>query len=163
MGAIAVVFGYLACTIPCVGILVGLLRLRSDQATHFTVALWLQLVPVGLLFWPLGLPGVILLGLALWRCLVRNRKLRASGIVQSTVERLWHRETIGAFLALGFACEQKAMAWLFMDVTGHRGWAVLGEILIPASVVTWTAIALGIWRERHRFHLRHPVAAEPAS
>lgn len=163
MGAIAVVFGYLACTIPCVGILVGLLRLRSDQTTLFTVALWLQLVPVGLLFWPLGLPGVLLLGLALCRCVVRNRKLRASGIVQAEVERLWSRETIGAFLALGFACEQKAMAWLFLDVTGHRGWAVLPEVLIPASVVTWGAIAVSIWREHRCFLLRHPVALERSS
>ncbi|MEB3186140.1 MAG: hypothetical protein VKP72_01730 [bacterium] len=157
MDAIAVVFGYLACTIPCVGLLIWILRLRSDQVGLFAVALWLQLVPVGLLYWPLGLPGVVLLAAALWRCVRRNHRFRSSGLGNPEVERLWSRETVGAWLALGLACEQKGLAWLFLEVTGHRGWDLLWHVLLPVSLIGWLAIALGIHLERRTFGSRHPA------
>ena len=148
MDAIAAVFGYIACTVPCVGLLVWILQLRSVHAREFQVALFLQLLPVGLLYWPLGVPGVAILGSCIWRGGRRMRQFRGSGLYNPSVEKAWSLEQVGALLAFGLACEQKAFAWLFLEVSSHRGWGVLWGTILPASVFGWLAIALLVRRER---------------
>ena len=100
MDAIATVFGYIACTVPCVGLLVWILQLRSVHAREFQVALFLQLLPVGLLYWPLGVPGVAILGSCIWRGGRRMRQFRVSGLYNPSVEKAWSLSVGGAKPAL---------------------------------------------------------------
>lgn len=140
MHAIAVVFLYLLATLPCLGLVVGVLRRQSAYTRLFLGGLLLQLLPVGLLYFPLGFAGVALLGYTLavsWR---HNRQLRASGIAHPDVERRWSLEYRANLWAVGFALEQKAMAWLFLEVVGHRGFQVLWQWILPLSAGTWATL-----------------------
>lgn len=146
MLATLVVFLYLLVTLPCLVMLVWVLARRGEYTRLFVGGLLLQLVPVGLLFWPLGLAGVLLLAYALADSARRCRALRRSGIRHPEVERRWSLEYQANLLALAFALEQKAVAWLFLAVVSHRttalGW------LVPASAVLWVAVAALAGHER---------------
>ncbi len=148
MQAIAVVFCYMFASLPFLGLLVGVLRRQSAYTRLFVAGLVLQLVPVGLLYFPLGVAGVLLLVYTLAASFRQNRLFRATGIVRPDVEHRWSREYQANLWALGFAVEQKAMAWLFLQVVGRHGFQVLWQWILPLSGVMWTGLFLLLWTER---------------
>lgn len=149
MHAIAVVFLYLFATLPFLAMLVWILRRQSDYTRLFVAGLVLQLLPVGLIYFPLGFAGVLLLAYTLVGSHRRSRLLRRSGITHAEVERRWSGEYQANLLALGFALEQKALAWLFLEVASHRGWTVFWHWILPGSGAVWVALLLMLGRERH--------------
>lgn len=156
MQAIAVVFLYLLATLPCLGLMVGVLRQRGDYTRLFVAGLVLQLLPVGLLYLPLGAVGVLLLAYTLVASFRRNRQFRASGIAHPEVERRWSLEYQANLFALGFALEQKAVAWLFLQVVSHHGMQALWRWILPASAVTWGGLLLLFVLERRTLRRRTP-------
>lgn len=148
MQAIAVVFLYLLASLPFLGLLVGVLRRQSAYSRLFIWGLVLQLIPVGLLYFPFGAAGVLLLAYTLVASHRQNRQFRATGIAHPDVELRWSREYQANLWALGFAVEQKAMAWLFLQVVGRQGFQVLWQWILPLSALMWGGLLCLLWAER---------------
>jgi hypothetical protein len=70
------------------------------------------------------------------------------GIENPEVARRWGLELVFNLWALGFALEQKGVAYLFLDVVGRRGLGFLWSFLIPASALGWLVLIGLIIRER---------------
>lgn len=157
MAALLVVGLYILCTVPFLVLLLQMHALRSDYTKLFVVGLVLQLVPVGLVFFPLGVLGVGLLcgtGVSVGR---RLRRFRASGLHNPEVLHRWSREFVANVIAVGFGLEQKGVAWLFADVTSRHGFAFLWTGLLPASLAIWLLLGALILRE----HRARRVVAQP--
>lgn len=154
MHAIAVVFLYVLATLPFLALLLRVLRHQSDYTRLFVAGLTLQLLPVGLLYLPLGAVGVLLLGYTLVTSYRRNRQFRKTGIEHPEVEHRWSIEYQANLLALGFALEQKAIAWLFVQVVSRHGFEVLWRWILPMSVPMWLGLLLLIELERHTLSRR---------
>jgi hypothetical protein len=147
MDVMAVVGVYLLFSAPMLGVLLLVHGLRSDYTNLLMAALFLQIIPIGLLFYPLGFIGVAMLGYTLWLAAERNRRFRRMGIDNVGVYRRWSTEYQANAVALGLAIEQKAVGLLFIEVAARHGFAMLWS-LIPASVVLWFLVITLVRRER---------------
>lgn len=151
--AMAVVGLYVACTAPFLGLILYVHALKSSYTQLLIIALILQLIPIGLVFFPLGFIGVALLAYTLAETARRNGQFRASGVQNPEVERRWTREYIANLLAFGLALEQKGVALVFVQVTARQGLEGLWQGLLPVSLIMWALLGHLIWRETRR--LRH--------
>lgn len=147
LAAMGCVLGYVLVTAPLLAVLLWVHRLRSDYTKLLLAALILQIIPIGLIFFPLGLVGMAVLAFTTVATLRRNARFRALAPENTEVHRRWTQEALANVLALGFAFEQKGIAWLLMDVTGQRGLAGLWLWLLPGSLVLWLALAPWLRRE----------------
>lgn len=139
---IAFMFLSMGCAAPLLGLALWVHRLGSAYTRLLLAALLLQLIPIGLVFFPLGFAGVALLGYALGATLRRNARFRRSGLANPDVHRRWTHEAIAAALALGFAVQHKALAVAFTQAAAHPATAAapLGW-LAPASLALWSGVA----------------------
>ncbi|HEY9724253.1 MAG TPA: hypothetical protein V6D47_19790 [Oscillatoriaceae cyanobacterium] len=147
MDALLVIGLYILCTIPFLVLLVMMHALRSDYAKLFIAGIVLQIVPLGLIFFPVGFFGVGLLcytGISSGR---RLRRFRASGLYNPDVLKRWSWEFIANVIAIGFSFEQKGVAWLFTEVTNRHGFGFLWNDLVPVSLAMWAVLAVLIVRE----------------
>lgn len=145
---------YVAVTVPLLAILLLVHRWKSDYTTLLMAALILQIIPIGLMFFPAGFVGVVLLAASLaltWR---RNRRFRQLRLDNPEVHRRWTQEALLAVVALGFSLEQKGVAWLFAEVAAGKPAIAQLCWLLPGSVALWALIAALAWQEGR--HLRAP-------
>lgn len=145
--AMGVVGLYVVCTAPFLPLLMLVHRLQSSYTGLFVAALILQLLPIGLVFFPLGFIGVGLLAYTLVASRRRNQSFLASGLYNPDVRRRWTQEYVLNLWAFAFALEQKGVALVFIQVTSRQGYAGLWQGLLPASVVLWLVIGTLIARE----------------
>lgn len=138
---------YIALTAPFLVLLLLVHRLQSSYTGLFVVGLVLQLIPIGLVFFPLGFLGVALLAYTLVATARRNRSFRLSGLHNPDVHERWTREYLANLWAFGLALEQKGMAIIFIQVTSREGLAGLWQGFLPASLALWIVLAPLIWRE----------------
>ncbi|MDB5100999.1 MAG: hypothetical protein JWM80_5420 [Cyanobacteria bacterium RYN_339] len=150
MQAMAVVGLYVACTAPFLVLILYVHALRSSYTNLLIIALILQLIPIGLVFFPLGFIGVALLAYTLAVTGRRNRLFRLGGYDNPAVDRRWTREYVANLWAFGLALEQKGVALVFVQVTSRQGLSGLWQGLLPASVLVWALLGHLIWRERRR-------------
>jgi hypothetical protein len=146
--AMVVVALYVVVTAPLLYLVLRVHSLQSDYTRLFMAALILQIIPIGLVFFPLGFIGVVLLLASLVATWRRNRRFRAMGIDNPEVAKRWGLELVFNLWALGFALEQKGVAYLFLDVVGRHGLGFLWSFLIPASALGWLVLIGLIIRER---------------
>ena len=154
MAALIVVALYVVVTAPLLFLLVKVHRLAGGYTGLFMAALILQLIPIGLFFIPLGLIGVAMLAVSLVGCWRRNRRFEALGIDNPEVSRRWRLEYALHLWAIGFALEQKGVAYLFLDVVGQRGFGFATSGLLPLSLALWAVLAVLLVHHR----LRAPAA-----
>ena len=128
---------YVFFTAPFLALLMFIHRLRSSYTGLFMVAIILQLVPIGLIFFPLGFIGVGLLAFTLVSTARRNKSFESSGLHNPGVQRRWTLEYIANLWAFGLALEQKGVALVFIQVTSRSGLSGLWEGFLPASVLMW--------------------------
>jgi len=149
MAAIALAFAYILFTAPLALIVIKVHRLRSDYTRLFMLAMFLQLIPVGLVFFPLGLAGQGLLGFTLASTLLRNRKFRRMAIHNPEVHRRWTVEAIANLAAFAVGLGQKSVAVAFAGVVSKQSWHLPAFWLVPATLVVWAAVGwalLAEWR-----------------
>lgn len=146
----AVVALYLGCTAPFLGLMLYVHGLRSSYTGPFMVAIALQLIPIGLVFFPLGFVGVALLAYSLASCGRRLHAFRQAGLPNPDVERRWSREYLAHLWAFGLALDQKGLALVFIEVTSRRGLDGLWWGLLPFSVALWAILGFSIQREWQR-------------
>ena len=157
MAAMLVVGLYIAVTAPMLYLFLRVHSLNSDYTRLFLAALILQIIPIGLIFFPLGLLGVALLIVSLVGTYRRNARFRALGIHNPEVARRWRQEYVLNLWALGLALEQKGVAYGFMQVIAHQGLAFLWTMLLPMSVLIWGCLG---WLIRQETRALKAVAAE---
>lgn len=150
LATLAAVALYLVATAPFLPLLLVVHRLGGAYTTLFIAAIVLQLVPIGLVFLPLGFLGVAMLAYTLLAVLRRLGDFRRSGIENPLVHRRWIQEYLANLVALGFALEQKAAALLFLEASSGQGLGHLWSVMLPVSVVMWGAIGLLFRREWRR-------------
>lgn len=136
IGAMIVVGLYVLATAPLLYLLLRVHALKSDYTRLFLAALLLQLIPVGLIFFPFGFVGVALLAVSLSEAHRRHARLKRMGIHNPEVAARWRLEYMCHLWALGFALEQKAVAYMFLDVVNLQGFRALWT-LAPLSAVMW--------------------------
>lgn len=141
---------YILCTAPFLPLLLYIHRLQSAYTGVFIAALVLQLIPIGLVFFPLGFIGVAMLAYTLVATARRNHLFRLAGIDNLEVARRWTQEYIANLIAFGFALDQKGVALVFIQVTSRQGFAGLWEGLLPASAILWLLLVPMIHREWRR-------------
>jgi hypothetical protein len=124
---------YIVTTIPLLALLLAVHRLRSDYTRLFQAALVLQIVPLGVLFFPLGFVGLALLVLATGLTVRRNRRFSAMRLENPAVARRWALVHLANAWALGFAVLQKGVVYLFLEVVGHRGLGFATRGLLPLA------------------------------
>jgi hypothetical protein len=146
----AVVGLYVLCTAPFLGLILYVHALKSSYTQLLVIALILQLIPIGLVFFPLGFIGVALLAYTLVETARRNRLFRAGGYDNPAVEQRWTREYVANLWAFGLALEQKGVALVFIQVTARLGLGGLWEGLLPASLILWSLLGYAIWKEVRR-------------
>lgn len=147
VGAMIVVGLYVLATAPLLFLVVRVHALKSDYTRLFMAALLLQLIPVGLIFFPFGFVGVILLGASLVEAHRRHVRLKRMGIHNPEVAARWRFAYVCHLWAIGFSLEQKGVAYLFLDVVNHHGFGFLWRALLPASVCLWLILGGLIVRE----------------
>jgi hypothetical protein len=141
---------YVAMTAPFLPLLLYVNRYGGAYTGLFVAALVLQLVPIGLVFFPLGFIGVGILGWTLWSTRQRLLEFRRSGIPNPSVHAAWVREYLANLVAMGFALEQKGAALAFLEASTGQGLFVLWAIFLPASVLLWAGLAVPLRAERRR-------------
>ena len=151
---------YVAATAPFLPLLLIVHRQGGAYTGPFVAALVLQLVPIGLVFVPLGFIGVGMLGWTLWATDRRLRAFRRSGLDSPEVHGRWLREHLTNLVAFGVALEQKTAALLFLDASAGGGLRHLWTGLLPASVALWLVLAWPIWEDLRALRaLPRPEAA----
>lgn len=146
-GAIALVFAYLVVTAPMALVVLKVHRLQSDYTRLFMIAMFLQLIPVGLVFFPLGFAGLGLLGFTMASTLLRNRKFRRMAIHNPEVHRRWTVEAIANLAAFALGLAQKSVAAAFAGVVSQQPWQHAAAWLAPATLAVWIVVGWAIWRE----------------
>jgi hypothetical protein len=146
--AMVVVALYVVVTAPLLYLVLRVHSLQSDYTRLFMAALILQIIPIGLVFFPLGFIGVVLLLASLVATWRRNWRFRAMGIENPEVARRWGLELVFNLWALGFALEQKGVAYLFLEVVDHHGLGFLWTGLLPMTGLLAVVLAFLISRER---------------
>ena len=91
-----------------------------------------------------------ILGWTLWSTRLRLREFRRSGLDNPAVHAGWIREYLANLVAMGFALEQKAAAFAFLEASVGHGLFALWALYIPASLALWIALAVPIRAERRR-------------
>ena len=152
MEVMAVVGVYILVTAPLLAVILLVHGLKSDYTGLFMAALLLQIIPIGLLFYPLGFIGVALLAYTMWGAFQRNRRFRSMGIDNPEVYRRWSIEYQANVVALAFAIEQKGVGLLFLEVAARKGFGLLW-VLVPTSLVLWAAAIALIQHERRHIPL----------
>jgi len=147
MDAIAVIGAYLACTVPLLAILLKALTMRGAYMGVFIAGLLLQIIPIGLFFFPLGIIGVGILAYSTISASHRAYQLRRLHLDNQDVERLWTLELLLNLMAIGFAVQQKLFAWLFLQVTLRQADLFLLGVLAGISLLWWALIGTLTWRE----------------
>lgn len=145
MGVVAL---YILATAPMLYLVLRVHGLQSDYTRLFMLALILQIIPIGLLFFPLGFLGVVLLVVSVTATARRNRRFKAMGIDNPAVARRWTLEYLFNLVGLGLAIEQKAVSYLFLRVIERQGLGFLWTGLVPITVAL--AIVLGALIRRER-------------
>jgi hypothetical protein len=153
---IAVVL-YIAATAPFLPLLLLTHRLQGAYTAPFIVALVLQLIPIGLVFLPLGFVGLAILVATLAMVHRRLRAFRRSGLDNPEVHARWIREYLANLVALGLALEQKGAALLFLEASSRQGLGHLWWVLLPASVALWVPLGVVIRREWRRLRAIGPL------
>lgn len=147
MEVMAVVGAYILVTAPLLALIILVHGLKSDYTGVLMAGLVLQIIPIGLLFYPLGFIGVLVLAYTLVGTVRRNRRFKTMGIDNPEVYRRWSTEYLANLVAFSFAIEQKGIGLLFIDVASHKGFGMLWA-LVPLSVLLWIAVIALIVRER---------------
>lgn len=131
---------YVFATVPFLPLMLYVHRLGGAYAGLLMAALVMQILPIGLVFIPVGALGVGLLAYTLYQVRGRLRHFRASGLHNPEVHARWIKEHIANWVALGLALEQKAAAWLFLEASsGHNIW-VLTLVLTGLGAVLWVLV-----------------------
>lgn len=160
LATLAAVALYLLATAPFLPLLLVVHKLDGAYTMPFIVAIVLQLVPIGLVFLPLGFIGVAILVYTLVAVTQRLRVYRRAGIDNPEVHLRWSREYLANLVALGFALEQKGAAIVFLEASSGQGLGHFWQVMLPASALLWAAIAILFHRERRRIRRdRGPEAA----
>lgn len=144
MAAVAL---YIVATAPFLPLMLVVHKLDGAYTAPFIAALVLQIVPIGLIFFPLGFVGVAILGFTLFQVRRRLGDFRRSGLENPEVHVRWIKEYLANLVALGFALEQKGAAFVFLEASSGQGLGHLWTILIPSSVALWAVIAVIFRRE----------------
>lgn len=148
IAAMGVVALYLLCTAPFLPLLLYVHRMKSAYTGMFIAAMILQLIPIGLVFFPLGLVGVGMLAFTLVATNRRNSAFVRSRLPNPGVERRWREEYLANLVAFGFGLEQKSVALLFIHVTTpHGGLGNAIWALLPGSLLLWGVLGPLMWRE----------------
>lgn len=147
MDVMAVVGLYVVVTAPLLAIILLVHGLKSDYTGLLMAALVLQIIPIGLLFYPMGFIGVLMLAFTLWGAARRNQRFRTMGIDNMEVYRRWSTEYQANLVALALALEQKGIGLLFLDVASRKGFGMLWG-LVPGSVLLWTVVVALVLHER---------------
>lgn len=150
LATMAAVALYLLATAPFLPLLLVVHKLDGAYTAPFIVAIVLQLVPIGLVFLPLGLVGVAILAYTLHGVWGRLRDFRRAGLASPQVEARWIKEYLANLVAMGLALEQKAAAIVFLEASSGQGLAHFWWVMLPASVVLWAAIGVAFRREWRR-------------
>lgn len=150
--AMGVVALYLLCTAPFLGLILYVHALKSSYTQLLIIALILQLIPIGLVFFPLGFLGVAILAYTLAETGRRNRLFREGSYDNPAVDQRWSREYLANLWAFGLALEQKGVALVFIQVTTRQGLDGLWQGLLPVSLILWSFLGYAIWKEARRLH-----------
>lgn len=142
---------YVLTTAPFLPLMLFVHRLGGAYAGLFMAAMILQLVPIGLVFIPLGAVGVALLGFSLHRVAQRLKGFRRAGLPNPAVHERWSHEYLANIVALGLALEQKGAAWTFLEASRGVGFATFWTWIVPLSLVLWAWLAWLIVRERRHY------------
>lgn len=145
MGVVAL---YILVTAPMLYLVLRVHGLQSDYTRLFMLALILQIIPIGLLFFPLGFIGLVLLVVSLLATGRRNRRFKAMRIDNPEVARRWALEYVFNLVGLTLAVEQKAVSYLFVQVVERHGLGFLWTGLLPMTGVMAVALVALIRRER---------------
>ena len=160
LATMAAVALYLLATAPFLPLLLVVHKLDGAYTGLFIAAIVLQLVPIGLVFLPLGFLGVAILAYTLHAVHGRLRDFRRTGLDSPLVHARWIREYLANLVAFGFALEQKAAAVIFLEASSRQGLGHLWWVALPASVAMWAVIAVAFRREWRRLGALHlPEAA----
>lgn len=147
LATMAAVALYLAATAPFLPLLLVVHKLGGAYTGLFVAAILLQLVPLGLVFFPLGFVGVVILGYTLVQVRRRLDDFRRAGLASPEVHVRWIKEYLANLVAFGLALEQKGAAFVFLEASSGLGLAHLWSALIPLSVALWAVIAVLFRRE----------------
>lgn len=147
MAAMGLVLAYLLVTAPMLLLMLKVHSLGSDYTRLFMIAMFLQLIPIGLIFLPLGVVGLGLLAVTLAATILRNRKFRRGNFDNTEVHRRWTFEAIANFAAFGLALEQKGIAVTFLEVVSQRATPAIWLWLGLGSLGVWGVLGWCIWRE----------------
>lgn len=150
---------YVVATIPFLPLMLVVHRLGGAYAGLFMAALVMQILPIGLVFIPIGALGVGLLGYTLHQVRSRLRHFRASGLQNPEVHARWTRECIANWLALALGLEQKAAAWLFLEASSGHAIVGLTLVLGGLSVLLWGLVWWHLRPEFQRLRELRPVSA----
>lgn len=150
MQAIAIAALYMLVTAPFLVLLIKVHATKSDYLGLFLWGIALQLIPIGLIYFPLGFVGWAILLLSLAGSWKRNRQFRLSGLDNPTVGRQWSLEYGWNLLAFGLATQQKLVALLFVALTGRLATEAHWGALVMGSTVLWAAIGLELRQEGRR-------------
>lgn len=140
LGAIGLAGLYAAFTVPLLLLLIRVHAWGSPYTRLFQAALLLQIVPVGLVYLPLGAVSLGVLGYALWKAEKQVRQFRALGVSNPAVERRWGTLALAAWGAMGCACQQKVVAVLFVELVAHQPLAELLPAAVGVSGLGWLAL-----------------------
>jgi len=132
---------YVVATIPFLPLMLVVHRLGGAYAGLFMAALVMQILPIGLVFIPVGALGVGLLAYTLYQVRGRLRHFRSSGLNNPEVHTRWTKEHVANWVALGLALEQKAAAWLFLEASSGNSIGVLTLVLAGLGIL----IGLTVW------------------
>lgn len=128
---LACVGAYLLSTAPFLFLLPLAHRGQAEGRTWLLAGMVLQLLPIGLIFFPLGFVGVAILGGAWVATLRRQRLFALSGILRPDLAAAWRQEQLLAGAATTLALQQKGVALAFLEAArGHGGWPLAGALLL---------------------------------
>lgn len=141
---------YVVATIPFLPLMLVVHRLGGAYAGLFLAALVMQILPIGLVFIPVGALGVALLAYTLRQVSRRLVQFRLSGMHNADVHARWVKEWLANWVAFGLALEQKAAAWLFLEASSGHPITTLTLVFGGLSAGLWAFIAWKIGPEWRR-------------
>lgn len=145
LGAIALAGLYALFTVPLLLLLIRVHAWGSPYTRLFQAALLLQIIPVGLVYLPLGAASLGLLALALWKAEKQVRQFRALGVSNPAVERRWGTLALAGWGAMGCACQQKVVSVLFVQLVAHQPLGRLAPAVVAVSAAGWLALTGYVW------------------
>lgn len=146
--ALAMVVAYMIVTAPFLYLLVKAHGMQRDYLGLFVTGVILQIIPIGLVYFPLGLAGLAVLGASLSGAAARSRRIRRSALRAPEVIRRWSGDYLLNLVAFALALEQKGIAVVFIAVTRRMSGTALWLSLGAFSLVLWATVLLLARRER---------------